>query len=108
MTHNWRVKPLNLKFKSENSKMKQAKAREKGIINTQQQYSDLGGHSPSTGHFLLCIMIYILTFFLTGNIQIQFTFEISKELNTVPGRPLMYNFCKCMKQKKACVLGLCP
>ena len=35
MTHNWRVKPLNLNFKSENSKMKQAKAREKGIINTE-------------------------------------------------------------------------
>lgn len=72
--------------------MKQAKAREKEIINTEQHYSHLRGHSPSTGHFLLCIMIYILTFFLKGNIQIQFTFEISKELNTVPGRSLMYNY----------------
>ena len=50
--------------------MKQAKAREKEIINTKQHYSDLQGHSPSIGHFLLCIMIYILTFFLKGNIQI--------------------------------------
>ena len=50
--------------------MKQAKAREKEIINTEQHYSDLQGHSPSIGHFLLCIMIYILTFFLKGNIQI--------------------------------------
>ena len=70
MTNNWRVKPLILKFKSQNSKMKQAKAREKEMINTEQHYSDLRGHSPSIGHFLLCIMIYIFTFFLQGNIQI--------------------------------------
>ena len=69
MTNNWRVKPFILKLKSQNSKMKQAKAREKEMINTEH-YSDLRGHSPSIGHFLLCIMIYIFTFFLKGNIQI--------------------------------------
>lgn len=68
MTNNWRDKSPNLKLKESEGWNNQVQV--KNIVNnTEWHVTTKISQNILLGHFVICIMIYILTFFLKDSIQ---------------------------------------